>query len=80
MEEGVSVHSFVTATVKEMGINLAPMRTILIQKGYFVGHKYRFSGGYAIQLAGQNVIEVYDDAGTLLKKAAIGTAEKGTAA
>ena len=67
MEEGGGGQDFVTATLAEMGICVAPMRTILIQKGYFVGHKYRFDGGYAIRLAGQNAIEIYDDAGKLLK-------------
>ena len=64
MEE---VQDLVAATLREMGICVAPMRTILIQKGYFVGHKYRFDGGYAIRLVGKNAIEVYDDAGKLLK-------------
>jgi hypothetical protein len=60
-------HDSVTATLLEMGLCAAPMRTILIQKGYFVGHRYRFEGGYAIRLAGKNAIEVYDDDGKLLK-------------
>ena len=66
MEEGVVGQDFVTATLAEMGI-CASMRTFLMQKGYFVGHKYRFDGGYAIRLAGKNAIEVYDDDGQLLK-------------
>jgi len=40
----------VLATLRQMGICVAPMRTFLIQKGYFVGHKYRFDGGYALWL------------------------------
>ena len=67
MEEGVCGHDLVTASLKEMGINVVPMRTILITNGYFVGRKYRFDGGYAIRLAGKNAIEVYDDEGKLLK-------------
>jgi hypothetical protein len=53
----------------------APMRTLLIQKGHFVGHKYRFNdgGGYAILLAGENVIEIYDDEGKLLKTVGLET-------
>ena len=39
MEEGVSGHDFVTATLREMGI-CASIRTILIQKGYFVGSSF----------------------------------------
>jgi len=64
MEEG---QDFVTTTLQEMGIRAAPMRTILIQEGYFVGHKYRFEGGYAVWLIEKNAIEVYDDEGKLLK-------------
>ena len=47
MEE---VHDVVVATLREMGFGAAPSRTILIQKGYFVGLKYRFDGGYAIRM------------------------------
>ena len=79
MEEGVGGHDFVTATLAEMGI-CAPMRTILIQKGYFVGHKYRFDGGYAIRLAGKNAIEVYDDDGKLLKTVSLEETDKKEAA
>jgi len=61
------VPDFVTAILQEMGIEAAPMRTLLIQKGYFFGHKYRFDGGYAIRPAGKNVVEIYDDDGKLLK-------------
>ena len=64
MEE---VQDSVAATLREMGLDAAPTRTILIQKGYFVGHKYRFDGGHAIRLAGKKVIDVYDDDGKLLK-------------
>ena len=80
MDEGVGDRDFVTATLAEMGI-CAPMRTFLIQKGYFVGHKYRFhDGGYAIRLAGKNEIEVYDDDGKLLKTVGLTDIEKKTAA
>ena len=80
MEEGVVGQDFVTATLREMGIGTPPMRTILIQKGYFVGHKYRFDGGYAIRLAGKNEIEIYDDAGKLLKTVSSEETEKKSAA
>ena len=52
------------------------MRTFLIQKGYFVGHKYRFDGGYAIRLAGQKAIEIYDGGGKLLKTVSSEETEK----
>jgi hypothetical protein len=67
MDEGVGGQDFVTATLEKMGLGAAPMtRTILIQKGYFVGHKYHYDGGYAIRPAGKNAIEIYDDDGKLL--------------
>ena len=62
-----SICEVVAATLKEMGVSAVPMRTVLIQKGCFIGQKYRFDSGYAVWLAGKNVIEVYDDAGKLLK-------------
>jgi len=79
MEEGGGGRDFVTATLAEMGI-CASMRTILIQKGYFVGHKYRFDGGYAIQLAGKNAIEIYDENGKLLKTVSLEETDKKDAA
>jgi ABC-type Fe3+-hydroxamate transport system substrate-binding protein len=63
-----------------MGICAVSMRTILIQKGYFVGHKYRFDGGYAIRLAGKNAIEIYDDDGKMLKTVSLEEIEKKDAA
>jgi hypothetical protein len=73
-------HDFVTATLREMGISLTPIRTILIQKEYFVGIKYRFDGGYAVRLVGKNAIEVYDDMGKLLKTVSLAETEKKDAA
>ena len=66
-----SVSLIVAATLKEMGFGAdatALTCTALIRDGYFVGHKYRFhEGGHAVWLAEKNVIEVYDNAGKLLK-------------
>ncbi len=67
------VHDVAVAALREMGISPAPMRTILIQKGYFVGIKFLFDGGYAIRFAGTNAIEVYDNEGTLLKMVSLDT-------
>lgn len=80
MDEGVGGHDLVTASLKEMGINVVSMRTILIKNGYFVGHKYRFDGGYAIRLAGKNAIEVYGDDGQLLKTVGLEETDKKEAA
>jgi hypothetical protein len=75
-----SIHDAVAATLKEMGVSLAPMWTTLIQKGYFVGHKYRFHDGYAVWLIEKNAIEVYDDDGKLLKTVSLGETDKKDAA
>jgi hypothetical protein len=73
-------HDSVTATLREMGICAAPRRTILIQKGYFVGHKYHYDGGYAIRPTGKNAIEIYDDGGKLLKTASVEETDRKSAA
>ena len=75
-----SIHDAVAATLKGMGVRLAPMWTTLIQKGYFVGHKYRFDGGYAVWLIEKNAIEIYDDEGKLLKTVSSEETEKKIAA
>ena len=75
-----NMEEVVTATLAEMGIHVAPMRTILIQKGYFVGHKYRFDGGYAVWLIEKNAIEVYDDEGKLSKTVTLEETDKKSAA
>ena len=56
------------------------MWTALIQKGYLVGHKYRFDDGYAVWLIEKNAIEVYDDEGKLLKMVSLQEIKKKTAA
>lgn len=80
MGEGVGGHDLVMATLAEMGVCAAPMRTILIRNGYFLGHKYGFHGGYAVLLRETNVIEIYDDDGQLQKTVALETLEKATVA
>jgi len=68
MNEQCSIFDAVAATLREMGIRLAPMWTAIIKKGYLVCHKYRFDGGYAVWLMIQkNAIEIYDNDGKLLK-------------
>jgi hypothetical protein len=73
-------HDPVTAALSEMGSCVAPMRTILIQKGYFIGHKYCFDGGYAVSLIEKNVIEIYDDEGEVLKTVSLEETGKESAA
>jgi len=76
-----STRDAVATTLRKMGLRVAPMWTILIKKGFLVGHKYRFhDGGYAIWLAGKNVVEVYDRKEKLLKTVSLEETEKKTAA
>ncbi len=70
MDEPASVYDVVIAVIQEMGIEASSLvRTILIRDSYYAGRKYYYSGGYAICMAGNGVIEFYDDAGKLLRTA-----------
>ena len=63
----------VAATLSELGLP-APtniIQTMLMHDGYFVGHKLRYDGGYAILHTGGSTIELYDGQGTMLKTAAL---------
>lgn len=77
MEEA---QDFVMAMLREMGI-CVPIRTILIRKGYFIGHKYRLhDGGYALWLIEKKVIEVYDRKEKLLRAVSLEEISKKSAA
>ena len=80
MDEGVGGQDFVTATLRKWASAWPRCARILIQKGYFVGHKYRFDGGYAIRLVEKNAIEIYDDDGKLLKTVSLEETDKKDAA
>jgi hypothetical protein len=70
-----SIQDVLTATLSDLGIP-APgdiFQTMLLRDGYFVGYKFRYNGGHAIRLAGSDTIELYDEQGTLLKAASLGT-------
>jgi hypothetical protein len=62
-----SVHDLLAATLRELGLP-APanfIQTVLMKDGYFVGHKLRYDGGYAIMRAGG--VEIFDEEGKLLR-------------
>ena len=40
---------------------------MLMKDGFFVGHKLRYDGGYAVLPTDGNTLELYDEQGTLLK-------------
>lgn len=76
-----SVHDLVAATLTELGLSVPTnvIQTMLMKDGYFVGHKFRYDGGYAVMRTGGSTIDFYDDDGKLLKTVAV-EAEKGAAA
>jgi hypothetical protein len=83
MDQPATIHDVVAATLRSMGLCRDPaslIRTILLRDCHFIGHKYRFDGGYAAWVAETNIIEVYDGDGKLLTTFALGTTEGGEAA
>jgi hypothetical protein len=81
MDLSASIRNLVAAALAKLGMpapsNAIP--TVLIRDGYFVGHKLRYDGGYAIWQVGGNTIELYDEQGKLLKIVAVKSG-KGAAA
>lgn len=79
MGASASIGEILATTLIGLGLPAptAINHTILLKDRYFVGHKYRYDSGYAIQRAGSNVVEFFDDDGTPLTTAAI---EPGNAA
>jgi hypothetical protein len=76
-----SIHGDVTAILTEMSIPTASLcHTILLRDRCFVGHKFRFDGGYAMWLAETNTVEIYDDDRKLLKTVTFPSDEKEAAA
>jgi hypothetical protein len=76
-----SILIVVATTLSELGLP-APaniIQTILMHDGYFVGHRLRYDGGWAVWLAGGSTIDFYDEQGTLLKTIGLED-EKGAAA
>jgi hypothetical protein len=81
MGQAHSILNDVTAVLTEMSIPTTSLvHTILLRDLYFIGHKFRFDGGYAIWLAETNTVEVYDDGKKLLKTVTFPSDEKEAAA
>ena len=67
-----SPEAVVSNVLQEIGMNAMCLgRTILLHDGQFVDIKFLFGSGYAVQFAGTNSVNVYDDADTLLKKVSL---------
>ena len=80
MVQAGSIQDAVATALAEMGIATDSLvHTILLRGGYFVGHKFRFDGGYAVWLAEKNLAEFYDDGGKLLKTVTFESDEKEAA-
>ncbi len=68
MDEPTSVYDAVIAVIQELGIeDTSLVRAVLVRDDRFVGRKYYYTGGYAVCLAGSDVVEFYDDDGKLLR-------------
>jgi hypothetical protein len=80
MGQGRSIQDSVATILTEMGVPTAALvHTILLREKFFVGHKFRFDGGYAICWAEKNLIEVFGDDGKLLKQVVIKVDEREAA-
>jgi hypothetical protein len=73
-----SIHDLVAATLAELGLPVPAniIQTMLMRDRYFAGWKFRFDDGYAVLRSGANSIEFYDEQGTVLKTAALGTEQE----
>jgi len=72
MNDPSSVYDAVIAVIREIGIEDTSLaRTVLIRDNRFVGRKYYYTGGFAICMAGSDVMEFYDDDGKLLRTAPV---------
>jgi hypothetical protein len=81
MAQAHSILDDVATILTEMGIpTVSLVHTILLREKFFVGHKLRFDGGYAVWLAEKNLVEVYGEGGKLLKTATLQSDEKEAAA
>jgi hypothetical protein len=80
MGQAHSIQDDVTAVLTEMGVpTVLLVHTILLRAKYFIGHKFRFYGGYAVWLAETNSVEVYGDNGKLRKTVAVEVDEREAA-
>jgi len=72
------VSELVLSLVNELGLPDPgiPSRKFLLRDRLFVGEKYRFNGGYAVWLAEKETVEVFDEAGNLLKTVGIAAEKK----
>jgi len=73
MSGSISIYNLVVATFSKLGMPppIDVRETLLIKDGFFIGHKFRCDGGYALWASGWNTVEFYDENGKLLKLVAV---------
>jgi hypothetical protein len=69
MSDSGSIHDLVVAALSDMGVPSpdSVIETLRVEDGCFVGHFFRYDGGYATQWLGSPTVEFYDEDGNLLK-------------
>jgi hypothetical protein len=67
------IYGLVVATFSELGMPtpIDVCETLYVTHGFFIGHKFRCDGGYALWGAGWNTVEFYDEGGKLLKMVSV---------
>ena len=63
-----SIYELVEKTFFKLGMPppIDVYETLLVDDGYFIGHKFHCDGGYAILGLGSSAVEFYDEDGNLL--------------
>ena len=82
MTESQPIRDLVVGVLTELGVPSpsAVIQTLLVRDGCFVGHSFRFDGGYAIWCVGSPAIEFYDQYDNLLKMVNVEALMEGEAA
>ena len=75
-----AVQDVVANVLAEMGVQdpASVVHTFLIRGGYFVGHKFRCEGVWAIWPIGAESVEFHAADGTLIKTVSLDTVQKKT--
>ena len=73
MGASMSIGEILATTLNALGRSTPNdiIQTVLLRNGRFIGHKYRYDGGYAVLQAGGNTVQFFDDDGKPLTTATI---------
>jgi hypothetical protein len=76
------IYDLVVRTLADLGVNnpedIVP--TLMIRDGSFLGHRFRYEGGYAVWWIGSPSVEFRDAQGRLVMMASVAGPKKGQAA